>query len=49
VLSDLLQAEEKVVYTALAERCGPDGALLAHRAAREHADIGAEVGRVWAS
>ena len=38
-----LQAEEAVLYSALAEQCGEAGAQLAQQARREHLDMGREV------
>lgn len=35
-----------MLYPALAQRCGPQGALLARHARREHAEIGAELDAV---
>ncbi|KAI7835895.1 hypothetical protein COHA_010217 [Chlorella ohadii] len=40
------QAEEQVMYPALQAHCGPEGALLAEHAAREHRELSREVDSV---
>ena len=52
-LTRTAQAEEQVMYPALQSHCGPQGALLAEHAGREHRELSREVssggGSAWAA